>query len=194
MKHSAPRTAHSALLGFTLIEMLVVIAIIAILAGILFPTVVRSITRANVVKARSEAQNIEAALMLYFNEYGQLPIRDGDHGRNDVANPGGDAIYNRNMFTILMGNDGGFGDNNSYGLNPKQTVFLTTEVPSTDGTYLDPWGTQYFMLIDRNYDESIIYPAGTTAHRKRVVIVSAGPDMDFATMKDNVANVELEVP
>src|ERR1017187_6956603 len=60
--------------GFTMIELLTVIAIIGILAGLLFPTISTAFKRTKVAKAQVEIHAIETAWNAYYNEYGQWPI------------------------------------------------------------------------------------------------------------------------
>ncbi len=72
------RSSH---FGFTLIEVLVVIAIIAILAGLLFPAFASLHANANQVAALSNVRQIGAAALLYANEHEmELPgrIQQGD--------------------------------------------------------------------------------------------------------------------
>jgi len=66
--------------GFTLVELLIVIAIIAVLAAILFP--VFSVARAKARRARCESnlRQVGAALMLYADDYsGYLPSFSQSH-------------------------------------------------------------------------------------------------------------------
>ncbi len=62
------------LAGFTLIEVLVVVAIIALLAGILTPALARARLRSRVVVAHSDLRQITLALDMYAGEHkGRLP-------------------------------------------------------------------------------------------------------------------------
>lgn len=51
--------------GFTLIEIMVVVIIIGLLAGIVVPNVMDSLDKANVQKARADFKSIQTALKLY---------------------------------------------------------------------------------------------------------------------------------
>ena len=70
MKNSMPLRHQR---GFTLIEMLVVIAIIAILAGLLIPAVIAAKNRAKVMKAKTEIEGLATAIKAYENEYSRMP-------------------------------------------------------------------------------------------------------------------------
>ncbi|ACE84631.1 type II secretion system major pseudopilin GspG [Cellvibrio japonicus] len=58
MKHRVQR-------GFTLIEIMVVVIIIGLLAGIVVPNVMESLDKANVQKARADFKALQTALKLY---------------------------------------------------------------------------------------------------------------------------------
>jgi prepilin-type N-terminal cleavage/methylation domain-containing protein len=138
--------------GFTLVELLVTIAIIAILAGILLPTVVKAFQKANQAKVRTELKSIETAVKAYMNEYSKLPIDDGEQGDPDFETT---ESYSKDFVIKKLTGD-----------NPRKIVFL--ESSSSDGTFLNPWDKQYLMWIDSNYDNEI--KIGTNTILSQVVV------------------------
>jgi len=59
--------------AFTLIEVVAVVGIIIVLAGLLIPTVKYSMTRSNVAKANAEIAQIDAALTAFYTDNGSFP-------------------------------------------------------------------------------------------------------------------------
>ncbi|HEX67514.1 MAG TPA: prepilin-type N-terminal cleavage/methylation domain-containing protein [bacterium] len=76
--------------GFTLMELLTVIAILGMLAGILLPTLNKARIRARVAKAKTEMNNLRVALMAYYTDFGGFPSNydmhvKADHGKSNNA-------------------------------------------------------------------------------------------------------------
>jgi len=67
------RLSHS---GFTLIEILVVIVVIAVLAGLVAPNVFKHVGEAKSVSARSQIEMLGAALDAYRLDTGRYPATD----------------------------------------------------------------------------------------------------------------------
>lgn len=63
MKRTMKARAHQA--GFTLVEIMVVVIIIGLLAGIVVPNVMDNLDKANVQKARADFSSLQTALKLY---------------------------------------------------------------------------------------------------------------------------------
>lgn len=62
--------------GFTLTELLVVLGIIALLAALVAPQVVRYLSKARTDTATAQIKNLESALELYYLDVGSYPPAD----------------------------------------------------------------------------------------------------------------------
>lgn len=132
MKHSLKPTSRKA---FTLIELLTVIAIIGILAGILIPVVGSARKSANKAKSKVQFNQYAVALQQYKTEYGYWPPVGGTSGLN--SGQAYDISKNADFIKALTGKntDGSAlstGDRTS--LNRKAVAFLSI---SDDQLYFD---------------------------------------------------------
>jgi prepilin-type N-terminal cleavage/methylation domain-containing protein len=78
------KTDSNYLKAFTLVEMLVVIAIIAILAGILVPVIARSKLKAKVAVTKVQIKELENAIKMYKSDYSRFPAPK-DYPRNNAG-------------------------------------------------------------------------------------------------------------
>ena len=62
--------------GFTLIEVMVVVAILGILASIIVPKIIGRPDDAKIIKAKQDIMSIESALELYKLDNGEYPTTD----------------------------------------------------------------------------------------------------------------------
>ncbi len=60
--------------GFTLVELLVVLAVVAILAGLLLPVLANSHRRAKRTVCLNQLRQLTLADSIYFNDHGRLPL------------------------------------------------------------------------------------------------------------------------
>jgi len=79
--------------GFTLIEMLVVIAIIALLAGMLLPSLSKARIKARVAKAKTEMLNIRVSIEQYYSDYSTYPTNDKDYNCSGAVGTDYGALY-----------------------------------------------------------------------------------------------------
>ena len=137
---------------FTLIEVLAVVAIIGLLAALVFPMVGRSREKANETKAAAGANAIAIALKNYKTTYQKYPVKTTDPvgGTNGA---GATTFANLNDYDkiifALCGTypGGGDGGNDFKGVNRKKISFLELppEYMKAGGFYANPWGYRYYI-------------------------------------------------
>ena len=59
--------------GLTLIELLIVIAILGIIAAVIIPNIGTFMTMGTVAAANGEAENVKTAALAYYGDYGKWP-------------------------------------------------------------------------------------------------------------------------
>jgi prepilin-type N-terminal cleavage/methylation domain-containing protein len=167
--------------GFTLIEMLVVIAIIAILAGLLFPAINRALETAKRNQAAADVRSIAGAITMFYNDYGYLPIELSRQGDNDISAESEAEV--QRIIQVLTAVDRGA--NEAHAINPRRKVYLSMPKFSEEGTFNDPWGNFYRIRMDTNFDNIVFFEETNTNHRTRAIVFSTGDG------KRTIANVEL---
>jgi type IV pilus assembly protein PilA len=75
---SMPMTRYEA--GFTLIELMIVVAIIAVLAAIAIPAYQDYVIRTQVAEGFSLAEGSKAAIVEYYGNFGQFPTTQASAG------------------------------------------------------------------------------------------------------------------
>lgn len=167
--------------AFTLVELLVVITIIIILAGLLFPAFGAVQERAKKVQASNDEQAIINAVKNYFTEYGRYPVPASTPPAGGVATdlvygPQSTADYtNERLINVLRGlatTEDGTNTGSDYKLNARQIVFLEAKnvkdknAPKNGisieanasgpiGQWMDPWGKPYVIFVDADYNNHI---------------------------------------
>ncbi len=154
--------------AFTLIELLTVIAIIAVLMGLLFPAIGSVKETARKTQAKNDEMQMVNAIKAYYTEYGKYPIDTTSGAATDfVIQSGAD---NSKVIDVLRNNVNGSNGTIVQKLNPRQIVFLEAPLASGSGTpnekggigstkkdqYLDPWGISYGIAIDGDYDNQLL--------------------------------------
>ncbi len=150
--------------GFTLVELLVVIAILAILITLSSKGLRTARVSAKKAQALVEMKSIETAVKAYVNKYGKLPVANDQQGHSDLAF---DENTSLDTLAILTAED--------LALNPTEMIFLEAQRRDSSalpGTFLDPWGVQYLIALDSDYDGQIVFEGQTI--RRKVAIYSIG--------------------
>jgi len=133
---------------------MLVIGIIAILAGLLFPVIIGAGARAKEKQAAAETRTILMAIKAYRQEYGKWPAQI--YATQDVTY----ITNNWLVIQTLLGSNVTHPDDINRHFNPKNKIFLNMQVntnvnPDYDGNYLDPWGIPYVICMDQNGDNSL---------------------------------------
>ncbi|MDE1170587.1 MAG: type II secretion system protein [Verrucomicrobium sp.] len=151
--------------AFTLIELLIVITIIAILAGLAFPAMETAMTGAKKTQAGAMIANLKTALTAFYTEYGYWP--------SSTQNASSDSqLLPTDAYLILAAKEG-----NADPQNTRQIPFLTFSARDVYPNPLpaggrakglaDPWSAalhnytaqNYQIWIDTSYDNQVAVPA-----------------------------------
>ena len=165
--------------AFTLIELLTVIAIIAILMALLFPAIEAGRKAGRNTRAISDCTAIVSAVKSYVTEYGRMPVID------PTKSPTGDTLVgdkqaqisglpNSLLFNTLRAID--MIPNKDHAQNPRKVVFFEgravsnalhpregflDDVSNAGGNsafqycFFDPWEKQYCVVLDTDQDGQI---------------------------------------
>lgn len=157
--------------GFTLVELLVVIAVIALLLGIIVPSYFSVREKAKYTKAKVTVKNLETAFKMYLDHYRTWPA-------SAFGAAGAAQEMDDNVVKILRGE-------NSDGL----TFYEFDSTNTMDGA-LDAWydpsepslKTRYWVQVDHDYNNQITKD-GQVLYRT-VIVWSPGADRTNNTSDD----------
>lgn len=133
--------------AFTLIELLIVIAIIAILAGLAFPAVQGALESGKKAQARNDVHQLAAAIKAFQLEYGRLPstATDSDQAGDNPA-----------IISALIASNPSINPRNIIFFEPKIARAGKNGLDQADGNkYKDPWGNAYSFILDTDYNNKI---------------------------------------
>jgi len=183
--------------GFTLIELAVVLAIIAVLAAVLTPMVTGYLDQARVARAQADTRTIADSIKLYQRDTGRWPVyaSSADYTANTIG--GGKALIGGNTGTtpangVASWNASGILAASSLELyiNGNLTVMNSSNTfpkAAFRGPYLgsvdsDPWGNRYILTASDL--------AGSTNH---AYVISAGPNGVLDTTMDQTVTGQFTV-
>ena len=187
LSHPPLDVLHRKASGFTIIELLVVIAIIAILSTITGAAVNRAIRTAKNNIAIQESQAIANAVELFVREYGWMPVPPGDQGDpSDESGQSLDAVTSQAIMQILLASDD---NSNLLVINPRKLSFLELDFAAEDGVIQDPWGNQYLIKLDLDFDEKVTVNGSSQEYTISAIVWSTGPDV--SDTGDDIGNVDV---
>jgi len=192
--------------GFTMIEMVVVLAVIAILAAILTPIVTSYVDRARNDSAQSDVKKIAAALVQFNTDtklwpiYSAVPPNITTGAYSVEAGPGNQPQIGSGTNWPSISSVGSLDSV----LNQNLMGLPITGKAAWKGPYVelgpDPWGTQYFLnaLFLEPGCVSTHGGAGTCsttsgASPSAVYVISAGPNQTIETNYDQATSSNFAV-
>ena len=150
--------------GFTLLEMVIVVAIVALLAGILVPVAFNQVDDAEQARTMADIRQISSAMLLFRSDTGQWPSAtvkmlygDGNAATDETKFDTATAEHLRNPLR-----------DNSDSVNGWEGPYMTAFSQ-------DPWGNRYIVEVDG-------FAAGGSPY---AWVISAGPDGTFQTAKED---------
>jgi len=181
--------------GFTLIEMLVVIAIIGLLAAMLFPVFAKVKTKTKIRMAQSEMSGLIAGIGQYETAYSRYPgnVNGQDYTYGYPAQlPVVANSTNNNANLMIILTDLNTGINLNHAKNPQQLSLYNAKgssdtispgLSTIDNQLRDPWGHPYIMTIDFDgdgytkdalYSTTALNPPGTAGGKGPTGLVDYG--------------------
>lgn len=174
--------------NFTLVELLTVIAIISILAGLSMGGIAMARKKAHETAAKNECASIKAALLMYKQNnttFKKLSVLDSVEEKTD----GGCKYYyfttdNEHVMKALAGEpmDG------DRAANPRKIKYLDQRTKGTEPwQWLDPWNNPYHVLFVAPGKNKIVDPLQddeTKLLNGEIFIYSVGADGTVKTVDD----------
>ena len=169
--------------GFTLVELLVVLAILGILMAMMVPAAGIILSRAQNAQAKSDASVVAATMLKYYMEYNRWPP-------SYASSPAGTRFVTDDKWVAIMSppprKAGDSPDPNDE--NIRRIVFFEpgSGVLATEGVnkgyFVDAWGNPFKFILDTSGAQSVLNPdpepadGEPTEIPERVIAWSSGKD------------------
>lgn len=178
MKEQVKRSIRNEQGGFTLVEVIVIVAVIAIVAGIVVPMIFKQIDEAKITRAEADCKSIASAIHAFRKDLGVWPNLNGTPGSctagisllaSNGAEPVGlSAVGYDTSATVSFDDVLKVDDLGCYNPDKYKGPYLPTVNP-------DPWGNAF--VIAANYLDVAGAP---------VFVLSAGPNGNIDTQATEV--------
>lgn len=162
--------------SFSMIEMLGVIVVIMILAGLLFPTISSIIDQGNKTKTKAKIVALQIAIIGFKSTYGYLPFTVEEGSTVDIK-------LDAAQYTKLLNNLTA----TTTDMNPREIRFLSKK----ESDYQDAWDNDFLISLDLDYDGEVSHALVTGVSvnvGSELAIWSKGSDENDATADDNVVS------
>jgi len=175
--------------GYTLVEILVVVAIVGILAGISVPIGTRIYNKGLETDARSQMKQFVQGANDFAKDHGSLTYGlFTDTTDRSIESNSTDSVYT-GYLEILSGNGNSLTGKNYISLpeaeNDRSGLVYTSGVPTS---LLDPWGNPYTLAFDFDYDGHVnnanarmgdFVSIDNALSTGKVLMICSGPDGAF---------------
>lgn len=167
---------HRSRHGFTLVELLVVVTIIGILAGLVISQAPKLMQQSRELEVRNVIVSLQTGIRSYLTEYNRFPLDSSQTSSSgDEDAPAFLTNQSNQLVETLMGPAASQGSGSSSGssgnnvnLNPKGIEFVTFKMAKnglnglvgaqSPFSLVDMWGSPYYVQFDTNMDRKIKNP------------------------------------
>lgn len=160
--------------GFTLVEVIVVAGIIAILAGILVPLILKEIDESRITRAYADIRSISNAVIIFKKDTGKWPNLDGGCAPT---------------MTLLVGEGTIPSNAAAMSFDPASTNYFANYFSRDDtGCYGSRWKGPYMTIVSADpWGNSYLINTDGLSGTGPVWVISAGPDGAFDTGASNTS-------